>query len=73
MQVRKGYSRESIQEFYAEGYTVFHSTSEFQQARLYQYARELYIYLHNEATTENMSVPNLTNIIDEARQLPPPH
>lgn len=68
----EGYSRESAQEFYAEGYAVFHSTNESQQAKLYKYARELYIYLNDEANNDNMPVPNLRNIIDEARRLQPP-
>lgn len=68
----EGYSRVSAQEFYAEGYAVFHGTSEYEQAKIYKYARELYIYLHDEATNENMPVPNLTNIIAQARRLPAP-
>lgn len=69
---REGYSRVSAQEFYAEGYAVFHSTNEYQQAKLYRYARELYIYLYDEANNNNMPVPNLTNIRTEAHRLPPP-
>lgn len=40
-----GYSRTSPRDFYAEGYTVFHGNSIRQQAKLYKYARELYVYL----------------------------
>lgn len=69
---REGYSLRSVQEFYAEGYAVFHGTSEYEQAKIYKYAREFYIFLNGEATSENMPVPNLTNIQAEARRLPAP-
>lgn len=69
---REGYSRESAQEFYAEGYAVFHGTGEYEQAKIYKYARELYIYLYDEANDENMPVPNLGRIRAEARRLPAP-
>lgn len=69
---REGYSMRSVQEFYAEGYAVFHGTSEYEQAKIYKYAQEFYTFLEGEAVTESMPVPNLTNIQAEARRLPAP-
>lgn len=69
---REGYSMRSVQEFYAEGYAVFHGISEYEQAKIYKYAREFYTFLQGEAVTESMPVPNLTNIQAEARRLPAP-
>lgn len=69
---REGYSMRSVHEFYAEGYAVFHGSSEYEQAKIYTYAREFYTFLQGEAIAENMPVPNLTNIQAEARRLPAP-
>ncbi|AXT53612.1 hypothetical protein D1818_23330 [Aquimarina sp. BL5] len=67
---RTGYSMTSSQEFYAEGYTVFQGSFIGQQAKLYNYAIELYNFLNNEANREQMPTPNLNAVIQEARQLP---
>lgn len=69
---RLGYSRTDPQEFYAEGYTVFHGNSANQQAKLYKYARELYAYLLAEAIDQQMPAPDIDEVRREARQLQAP-
>ena len=53
-----GHSRSSVQEFYAEGYNTFHGTNEIAQARLMNYALELFRLLQSEAAAEGLSAPN---------------
>jgi hypothetical protein len=52
---RESYSKMSPREFYAEGYAVYHSGDEFQQARLLFYAPELYELL--EAESKELGLP----------------
>jgi hypothetical protein len=59
---RESYSKTSPREFYAEGYSVFHSGSEWNQARLLYYAPELYELLEAEAEQEGLSVPDRSKI-----------
>jgi hypothetical protein len=46
---REGYSRGSVQEFYAEGYSVYHGHCEACQARMLAFAPELFEALEREA------------------------
>jgi hypothetical protein len=59
---REGYSKDSPREFYAEGYSVFHSGNEWNQARLLYYAPELYELLETEAKQEGLGVPDRSKI-----------
>jgi hypothetical protein len=59
---REGYSKTSPREFYAEGYSVFHSGNEWNEARLLYYAPELYELLEAEAEQEGLSVPDRSKI-----------
>ncbi len=63
------YAGRNPQEFYAEGYAVFHSNSILEQAKIFLYARELYVYLYNEAIAESMPVPNFSQIRRASRQI----
>lgn len=68
----EGYSMTNPQEFYAEGYSVFHGNSVLEQAKLYKYARELYAYLLSEAREQQMPVPDNEEVRREAQRLPSP-
>jgi hypothetical protein len=59
---RESYSKKSPREFYAEGYSVFHSGNEWNQARLLYYASELYELLETEAKQEGLEVPDRSKI-----------
>jgi Domain of unknown function (DUF4157) len=59
---RESYSKSSPREFYAEGYSVFHSGREWNQARLLYYAPELYELLEAEAKQEGLPVPDRSKI-----------
>jgi hypothetical protein len=59
---REGYSKKSPAEFYAEGYSVFHSGNEWNQARLLYYAPELYELLEAEANKEGLAVPDRSKL-----------
>jgi hypothetical protein len=59
---RESYSKTSPREFYAEGYSVFHSGREFNQARLLYYAPELYELLEAEAKQEGLAVPDRSKV-----------
>jgi hypothetical protein len=64
------HSKKDVKEFYAEGYSVFHSDSERDQAMLLYYAPELYNMLEDEAKQEGLAIPlrpNLEAIIKEER------
>lgn len=54
---REGYSMSNVRDFYAEGYAVFHSGLDEQQARMRELAPELYDYLRQEAVQERMPLP----------------
>jgi hypothetical protein len=47
-----------IKEFYAEGYSVFHSGNEEAQAQLLCYAPELYQLLETEANENKLAIPS---------------
>lgn len=47
-----GHAAENAQEFFAEGYNVFHGHDAAEWARLRRVAPQLYAYLHQQATTE---------------------
>jgi hypothetical protein len=67
---RESHSKKSVQEFYAEGYSVFHGASEWNQAMLLYYAPELYNMLEDEAKREGLDLPvrsNLEAIIKDQR------
>ena len=55
---QQGHSRISVQEFYAEGYNTFHGIDEIAQARLLNYAPELFRLLQSEAASEGLSAPD---------------
>lgn len=55
---REGYSRTSVKEFYAEGYSVFHSNNRDSQAKMLRYAPELYFHLEGEAKKGGLPVPD---------------
>ena len=59
---KEGYSKRSPREFYAEGYSVFHSGREWNQARLLYYAPELYELLEAEAKEEGLDVPDRSKV-----------
>jgi hypothetical protein len=59
---RESHSKSSPREFYAEGYSVFHSGREGNQARLLYYAPELYELLEAEAKQEGLPVPDRSKI-----------
>ena len=46
---REGYSMQDVQEFYGEGFAVFHGGDEEQRTRLREQAPELYHLLASEA------------------------
>ncbi len=57
-ETREGHSMRSPQEFYAEGYSVFHGPHLTSQMRLRLYAPELYHLLKTEALAKKMAVPD---------------
>ena len=59
---RESYSKRSVREFYAEGYSVFHGGREWNQARLLYYAPELYEMLETEAKEEGLDVPDRSKV-----------
>lgn len=59
---REGHSLTSVQEFYAEGYSVFHGTHQNSQARLLHFAPELYFLLESEAQTQHLPIPNRAEV-----------
>jgi|GEM_PF-2495160 len=65
---REGYSATSPQEFYAEGYSVFHSNQISNQARLFLYARKLYDLLEKEANDQGLTTPPRADIEREIKQ-----
>ena len=54
---REGYSLTNVKDFYAEGYAVYNSTLDLQQARMRVQAPELYDYLRQLAEREHMPQP----------------
>lgn len=68
---REGYSLTSVREFYAEGYSTFHTNNPDAQARMFCYARELYDYLERESREQNLPVPDRTSIQANARRYCP--
>lgn len=71
---REGYSKSSPREFYAEGYSVFHSNNISSQGRLLYYAPELYELLESEAKHEGLDIPDRSKVEAEIKEqrLPPP-
>ncbi len=59
---RDGYSKSSEREFYAEGYSVFHSGRPWNQARLLYYAPELYELLEAEAKEQGLPIPDRSEL-----------
>lgn len=70
---KEGYSKTSTREFYAEGYSVFHGGSEWNQAKLLYYAPELYELLEAESKEEGLAVPDRAALAQAIRdqRLPP--
>jgi hypothetical protein len=56
------HSKSTVKEFYAEGYSVFHSDEIGHQARLLYYAPELYHLLEAEAKKEGLPIPDRSAI-----------
>jgi hypothetical protein len=66
-------TRESIPkrnpvEFYAEGYSVFHGSSQQSQARLLHYAPELYAHLEHESAQLGLPVPDRAALVAITRE-----
>lgn len=72
---RQGHSLRNPQEFYAEGFNVFHGNNLNAQARLLSYALELYNLLEQEAQAAGRIVPSRSAlqayIASNAREFPP--
>jgi len=62
-----------VQEFYAEGYSVFFGTDTSAQARLLRFAPELFAYLEIEARRFTLSAPSREILENSVRgqRLPP--
>ena len=63
-----GYSRTSPQEFYAEGYAVFHSHQTSNQARLFLLAPELFEYLDKESKAEGLPIPDRSELEKQIKE-----
>jgi hypothetical protein len=55
-------------EFYAEGYSVFHGSSQQSQARLLHYAPELYAHLEHESAQLGLPVPDRAALVAITRE-----
>lgn len=72
---RQGHSTRDAQEFYAEGFNVFHGRNEDAQARLLTYAPELYNLLEQEGQAAGRPLPSRSQlqayIQQNQREFPP--
>jgi hypothetical protein len=66
---REGHSLRNAQEFYAEGYNVFHGPHVEPQARLRHFAPELYTLLRSEALANHLPMPDEAALDVAAREL----
>ena len=59
---KEGHSLASVQDFYAEGYSVFHGGDNTAKAKLLVSALELYNYLEKEAKQFKLNVPDRSKL-----------
>ena len=59
---KEGHSLNSVQDFYAEGYSVFHGGNDTAKAKLLYSAPELYNYLEKEAKRYKLKIPNRSEL-----------